>query len=212
MLGLLALDPERIARFVTAILSILGGYLAGFTVVGVAAYFLDRWLAGGKTPAGLHKVLRYVGGVAGALLVALMVFGGLGNGSGTGGAGTGTAAGPGEGGPGTGPATAATSLSDTPPAVTPVPEPEKPTEETLQVTVLSGAAVRAARFYQVGDDPEPVDLAGVKERVRLKRVAPASLSVAIRLAPRTDRNNSGVLELEAWAREAGLRVVLPRKE
>ena len=82
----------------------------------------------------------------------------------------------------------------------------------MQVTVLSGSAVRDARFYQVGDDPNPTDLAGVQERVRAKKLAAANLSIAIRLAARTDRNNSGVLDLEAWARERGMRVVLPRKE
>ena len=65
MLGLLALDPERVTRFVTAILSCLGGYLAGFVLAGVCAYFLDRWLTRGRSPKGMHSAARHIGGIAG---------------------------------------------------------------------------------------------------------------------------------------------------
>ena len=210
MLGLLALDPDRIARLVTALLAVLGGYLAGFVLAGVCAHFLDRWLTGGKSMNGLHTAARHVGGIAGAVLVALIVFGGIGDGEGPGG-GPGTTPTSGTG-PGVGPNTLTSSKGEALQTAQAPPEPDKPVEEVVQVTVLSGADVRDQRFYLVDDGRNPLTLAEVQDRVRGKRVGPGGVSIAVRLAPRTDRNNAGVRDLEAWARDAGMRVILPRKE
>ncbi len=207
----MTVSPERVTALVTNILAVGGGFLAGFILVGVAAYFADRRLTGGKTPAGFHSVLKRIGGVLGALLVAFIVFG---QGDG-GGGGTGDGTGPadqthtGSGGPGTGPAATPPTDPTPPPVVTPPPV-LAPAEDAVVVTVLSGANVHDGKFYLVGTDPKrtPLTLDEVKEQVKVRRQGVARpVAIDIRLPKTTDPDNGGVRELEKWAREqAGLSV------
>lgn len=209
LVALFTVNPERVTALVTNILAVGGGYLAGFVGVGVTAYFLDRRLTGGKSPEGMHKVVRQIGGVIGALLVAVIVFGSGGDGGGSG-DGTGTADQPNAGtGTGTGGGTTPTTDPRQPPIVTPPPAPV-PAEDAVVVTVLSGADVRDAKFYVVDADRTPRTLDEVKDQVatRLRANPKGGVAIAIRLAPRTDRYNSGVRSLETWAREALMPVII----
>jgi len=207
LFALFDVNPERIAGFVMNCLAVAGGGLAGFIVVGLMAWFLDRKLTGGKSPPGLHKTVRYVGGVIGAVIVALLVFG-----SGDGGLGGdqpgGASSASGTNGTGN---SSVTSKSTEPTDAPPVPPEElAPKEEPIRITVLSGAAVKEERFYQIESDRTPRNLSDVKDAVAARRkTTKKQLAVEIRLGERTDRNNSGVLDLEGWAIAAGLRVILP---
>src|SRR5918995_1979240 len=80
-------DTDRVVRFGLNLLAVGGGFLIGHVLTGVIAWALDRWITGGKTPQGVHRVARVFGGIALALLVALLLFGqgGYGIGDGPGG-------------------------------------------------------------------------------------------------------------------------------
>ncbi len=208
LLAFLFVNPEHVTALLMNFLAVGGGFLAGFVLMGLAAYFLDRWLTGGKSPDGLHKVLRMIGGVCGAIIVALIVFG-AGNG--------GTTDGPGKGdgttertGNSSGTSTVSTEQQPVTPLTT--PEPKGP-EETLKIMILSGTDVKDEKFYKIEKDPTPKTLAEVKDAIATRKATTTKpLAIDIQLTPRTDRNNSGVKELETWARDAGMRVILPKKE
>ena len=208
LLAFLFVNPERIAAFVMNVLAVGGGFLAGFALTALATYFADRWLTGGKSPAGFHKVIRMIGGVCGAIIVALIVFG-AGNG--------GTTDGPGKGDgttEKTGNSSGTTVSTHQQPVLPPPPIPETTAiEETLKITILSGSDVKEEKFYLIEKDRTAKSLAEVKEAITTRKAATTKpLAIDIQLAPRTDRNNSGVLDLESWARDAGMRVILPKKE
>ena len=208
LLAFLFVNPERIAALVMNFLAVGGGFMVGYIVTTVTAFFLDRWLTRGRSPEGLHKTVRMVGGVCGAILVALLVFG-----SGSGG----TSDGPGKGDgttEKTGSSGNPTTVSTEAKPITPPTVPEtKAIDDTMKITVLSGADVKDEKFYLIEKDRTPRSLEEVKTAVVSRKTSSTkSLAVEILLNPRTDRNNSGVLDLESWARDAGMRVILPKKE
>lgn len=208
LLAFLFVNPEHVTALLLNFLAVGGGFLAGFVLMGLAAYFVDRWLTGGKSPDGLHKVLRMIGGVCGAILVALIVFG-AGNG--------GTTDGPGKGDgttekTGNSSGTSTVSTEQQPVTPPPTPEPKGP-EETLKITILSGTDVKDEKFYLIEKDRTAKSLDEVKDAIKTRKATTTKpLAIDIQLTPRTDRNNSGVLDLESWARDAGMRVILPKKE
>lgn len=208
LLAFLTVNPERIAAFVMNVLAVGGGFLAGFALTALATYFADRWLTGGKSPAGFHKVIRMIGGVCGAIIVALIVFG-AGNG--------GTTDGPGKGDgttekTGNSSRTASVSTEQQPMTPPTTPEPKGP-EETLKITILSGSDVKDEKFYLVEKDRTAKTLDEVKDAIKSRKATTTKpLAIDIQLAPRTDRDNSGVRELINWAGVAGMRVILPKKE
>ena len=202
--AVLGFNPDHVAALAMNALAVGGGFLAGYAVTGVAAYFLDRRLTGGKSPEGMHKALRMLGGVAGAVLVALLVF----RGGGGPGDGPGTTAATGAGsGPGT---TTVTSPTPDPADKPQPPEPAK-TEEVVRVTVLSGADVIDGRFYVVDGSPAKLTLDEVKRSLAARKAGTLkSLTVEVTLAERTDPDGSGVRSLIDAARNAGYAVKLPQ--
>ena len=203
--AVLGFDPDHVARLSMNALAVGGGFLAGYAVTGVAAYFLDRRLTGGKSPDGMHKALRMLGGIAGAILVALLVFRDGGGGPGD---GPGTTAATGAGsGPGT---TAITTRTTDPTKPEKPPEPPR-TEEVVRVTVLSGADVVEGRFYVVEGGATKFTLDEVKrELAARKAVTLKTLAVEVVLAARTDPDGSGVRGLIGTAQDAGYAVKLPQ--
>lgn len=204
----LGFHPDRIAAMVVNALAVGGGFLAGFVLTGIAAHYLDKWLARGQSPAGLHRAVRYVGGVCGAILVVLLVFG------------DGTGRGPGDG-PGTTPftgagtgTTAVTAAAQEPvsPVAPPVPD-TPPGEEVVRVTVLSGVDVVEQRFYVIEGDPAALTLDALKrELAARKKVAAKPLTVQVVLGPRANSDGSGVQSLIGAAQAAGYGVKLPKPQ
>ena len=208
MFALFDVNPERIAGFFMNCLAVAGGGLAGFILFFGIAWFLDRKLTGGKSPPGLHKTVRYVGGVLGAVIVALLVFNDGDGGMGGDKAGGATAA---TGTDGTG-NTSITAAKTTAPTDRPPLPPEElaPKQETIRILVLSGSAVKDDRFYLIETDRTPRNLSEVKDAAAARKKAMTKpLAVEIRLGERTDRNNGGVLELQGWAKDEGLSVLFP---
>lgn len=212
LLAFLTISPEHAGNLVTHLLAVLGGFLAGYVLVGVAGFFANRRLAKGHAPPWMLNLSRKIGGVIGALIVALIVFGG-GGGNGPGpGDGPGPGGKPGTGtGSGTGPNPVTKPGEPETPTTAPTPEPT-PAEDAIGVTVLAGSDVRDDRFYVLDGDAARRTLAEIKEAVATrKKAAGKPLAISIRLTPRTDRNNSGVRDLESWARESGMSVTFPKK-
>ena len=202
--AVLGFNPDHVAHLAMNALAVGGGFLAGYAVTAVGTYFLDRRLTGGKSPEGMHKALRMLGGIAGAILVALLVFRDGGGGPGD---GPGTTAATGAGsGPGT---TAVTTPAPDPTTAVKPPEPPR-TEEVVRVTVLSGADVVGEKFYVVEGDAAKRTLDEVKrELAARKAVTLKSLAVEVVLPARTDPQGSGAQSLIGAARDAGYRVTFP---
>jgi hypothetical protein len=200
-------EKHIVALFVKC-LAVGGGFLVGYFLGGVIAYALDRWVFGKKAPEVVKKLLRLVAGLVVAVLVALFVFGegggdGFGGGAGTDGKGKGT---PDQ-----------TAPSTTPPLPQPAPSPQPGPvgEGEVRVTVLGGADVKAERYYQVGDDPDPKDVDGAMRELTNRKTKDAKLGTVRVVAasrnplPVTPVAHSAYTRLKAEAEKAGFRVVLP---
>jgi hypothetical protein len=136
---------EQIALFVQKLLMIAGGFAAGYLAAWLACVGFDKTVIKGKSPDGLHKWARRIGGVLVALVVAFFIFrGGNGTGEGTG-TGDGT---------GTGPATSPSTNPAAAPSTPKLPEVAVDTVP-VYVTVYAGAAVERGtdKFFAFGDPP-----------------------------------------------------------
>ena len=150
---------EQITEFLQKLLMIVGGFAAGYLGAWLACVGFDKTIVKGKSPDGLHKWARRIGGVLVALVVAFFIFRG----------GTG----PGGGGPDTGPGTGQPT-SPNAQSTAPTPATEKLPEVAVDavpvyVTVYAGTAVERGteKFFAVGDPPgAKVDRAAVGERIR----------------------------------------------
>ena len=208
LLAFLFVNPEHVTALLMNFLAVGGGFMAGYLLMVLVVYLIGLWVPFTKNQDWLKKPLYYIGGVVGAIIVALIVFG-AGNG--------GTTDGPGKGdgttektGNSSGTPTGSTEQQPVTPPTT--PEPKGP-EETLKITILSGTDVKDEKFYLIEKDRTAKTLDEVKDAIKSRNATTTKpLAIDIQLAPRTDRNNSGVLDLESWARDAGMRVILPKKE
>jgi hypothetical protein len=206
-------NPAKFAQLVVNGLAVAGGFLLGWVLAAVAGLLLDRWLFRRRTPPVAHKMLRLVGGVAVAVLVALIVFG---HGQGWtlfGGGLDGSANGTGPTTPTT-PAETKSEADTLSKAAPPKPAADAaPAGERIRVTMLGGADVKDQRFYLVEDDPTPRTLAEVKAAVlRKKESTPKKLAVEIRFAAQNTlpQTHPAVLQLANWAGQtAGLTVTFP---
>jgi hypothetical protein len=202
-------DTDRVVRFALNLLAVGGGFLVGHVLTGVIAWALDRWITGGKTPQGVHRVARTVGGVALGLLVALMLFGqgGYGDGTGPGGGPT-----PDGKGPGGGTATQPTTIKD---AQSPPPIPKSdptPPEQRVRVTMLGGSDVKDEKFYLIDDDRTPRAFADVVAAVNAKKTEtkkPVGVEVRFTADNTLAENHPAVLRLISWARAHDVAVTLP---
>lgn len=151
---MLGFTQEQITRFFSNLLMVAGGFAAGYLLAMLAGIGYDRMLARKESPVFLHRWLRRIGGVLGALIVGFLVFrgGGFGNGKGTesGGEtpGTGKQSGSGGSEPSTNPATPTIKPTDTPVTLKP-----------LEVRILAGEEVEknSEKFYVLGDSSRKVD-------------------------------------------------------
>jgi len=152
MLAIIGVDSERVTAMLVNGLAVLGGFLAGFVVFGVLAWFLDRWLTGGKAPVQLKKGCRVVGGIIVAVIVAYILFnsGGTGNGGDKNGGGPTTQSGNGDQ-PGTG-SNQQTAPVEKPPVEDPATIKDANAKiETIIVTVVTGEdePVSGKKYYRI---------------------------------------------------------------
>ncbi|MCZ2342002.1 MAG: hypothetical protein LC104_09430 [Bacteroidales bacterium] len=212
-------NPERFAQLIVNVLAIGGGFFIGQILSGLAAWLLDRWLTGGRSPLGLHRTIRYVGGATLAVLVALIVFG-HGEGwtlFGGGGSGAQNQAAGEQSANGTPPPV----TTATPPPTSPMPETEPilaprvvlPTQANqVQVLMLGGEDVRNQRFYLLDSETTPKTLTEVRSFLMQRKSASKSdLGLLIRF-PATNilpRTHPAVVMLSQWAQDHGIAVTFP---
>jgi hypothetical protein len=213
LVAVLGFNPERASQLLVNCLAVGGGFLVGYWLTAFIAYLIDRWLTKNRAPHGLHRVARILGGLALAVLVALVVFG---HGAGWtlfggGGSGNGNSEGTTTGTNESGAKTQPTS----PAKVEPVPPPPTeavPPEQRVRVTLLGGEDVKGERFYLIGDDRTPHTLAEVEAAVRAKKDAtdkPVGLEILFSPSNTLPRNHPAVLRLTNWAQSSGITVTFP---
>jgi hypothetical protein len=165
-------DQEQIIQFGQKLLMIAGGFAAGYLGAWIACVGFDKTVVKGKSPDGLHKWARRIGGVLVALVVAFFLFrGGTGSGGGDG------------SGDGTGTGQASTSTS---PQTSQTPATEKVPEVAVEavpvrVTVYAGNAVERGtqKFFKVGDGGGMVELGEVSAEVRRQKEKAGKVGVVI---------------------------------
>jgi hypothetical protein len=192
---------EQITEFLQKLLMIVGGFAAGYLGTWLACVGFDKTVVKGKSPDGLHKWARRIGGALVALVVAFFIFRG-----GTGGGGGG---GP-DSGPGTGQPTSPNAQS-----TDPTPATEKLPEVAVDavpvyVTVYAGAAVERGteKFFAVGDPPgAKVDRAAVAEAVRAGGKDKAKVFVVYTLDDTATTATTAYLLLQAEAKAQGVPLV-----
>ena len=208
----LAGASDRLADLALNCLAVAGGYLAGHILGGLAAWALDRWVFGKKTPEPLKKAAQIVCGVALAILVALIVFG---RGGGSGG-GSGDGQGKGSGDPADHGKADPKADDKRPPVKVEPPQPAavSASDPQVRVTFLAGDAARGDRFYLVGDDPAPKAFDDVKAAVEAKKREAAGKQVLLVVLYPANPNHAPpersptVTRVTEWAEAAGVRVVL----
>jgi len=201
---------KSIQQFVHNCLLVAGAFLVGYVLGGLIGWALGKWAFKQKEPNTLKQLGRPVGGIILALIVALLVFSGMGKRFGPGGDGQGTPDDTGNKDAQTNPNQAAN------PKVVPPKLDQTPPEATIRVTVLAGAAVRSERkYYLIDDDSTPITLEELKEAIKARKakakgktVLQVLFSSDPNLAP--PRNDPKVTDVTRWAtEEAGLDVTFP---
>jgi hypothetical protein len=191
---MLGFTQEQITQFGSKLLMVAGGFAGGYLLAMLAGIGFDKLLAHKSSPPFLHRWLRRIGGVLGALLVAFLVFrgGGFGNGKGTESGGdtpnTGNQAGSGGTEASTNPTTSAIKPTDT--AVTLKP---------LEVTILAGEEVEknTEKFYRLGGATVSVDRGVLLATVTdLQRSTNASVVVVYKFGRDAGTKTIGFTDLE----------------
>ena len=206
--GVLGFDPESVTQFFLNCLVVVGGFVVGFVLTALAAWAFDKWITHRTSPSALHKLVRYMGGLIVAILVAMYVFT---NGRGSGGNGGGGD--PAATSPGTG-----NAVSTSPTTATPPTRSTRPTQtsEPIRITILGATYREDGKYYLLDDeDKNQVSIEGVKQHIRKRKAnAVTAQNVEIRLAPpKTTLNNPVVTMLQKWAEsELRLGVLFPVDE
>jgi hypothetical protein len=210
--GFIGLDASKVAQFLVNCLAVGGGFLAGFLLTWLVTSLLDRWLTRGRTPDPFHRAARILGGLAVAIVVALVVFGQGGDGYGVGGAGDGKGQGAGDqkGGDDATKPTQPISAD-----VKPTDQPKSdavPPEQRVRVTMLGGEDVKDERFYLLDDDRTPHTFAEVTAAVSAKKSAsakPIGVEVRFNTTNTLPRTHPAVLRVTNWAQANGVTVSFP---
>lgn len=193
-------DQEQIGLFLQRLLMVAGGFGAGYLLTWLACVGFDKTVIKGKSPDGLHKWARRIGGAVVALVVAFFLFrGGTGTGDGTGnGANTGTA---------TGPTSQQTTQS---PNTTPLPPKVEVDTAPVYVTVYAGKAVEAnsEKFYALGDPPGgKVKLDDVTAAVQAAKKDKKGVLLVYTLDDTASTGTQPFNVLEAEAKRLGVELV-----
>ncbi|CAN5383838.1 hypothetical protein BH11PLA2_BH11PLA2_07940 [soil metagenome] len=201
-------ELSHFAQMLVNLLAVGGGFLAGYLLTMLIAKFIDRAVIHRQSPKGLHKVVRILGGLAVAILVALIVFG---HGQGWnlfGGAANGSGASDGK--------------DAVQPISTPYTKPETPPEqvkplplstERIRITLLGGGDVKEKKFYRIDDETVPVNLADVKAAIQKRMNVLATkpmLEVVFAKQNRLPQEHAAVTQLVQWVQDtARLTVTFP---
>ena len=216
MLPIYADSFENVGRVLLNLLAILGGFLLGNIVMMFTARLTARFVFHKPAPKFLEHILRLMGGVLGAVLVAMLVFG-------DGGWGIGGSGGGNQGGTGGDnkqqPANTNTNKDkpkeEPPKKETPKIEPKiDTTEKTITVRVeILGGSPDEDRYYLYEDDKEASTLPEVKNKIRTRadRAKLKRLEISIYKGS-ASRVTNIVKNLETFAQLEGLEPSYPPVE
>lgn len=211
MILMLGLSAENVTNFVVKGLAVAGAFLVGFALMGLVAIALDRWLFNKKTPVGMKRVARILGGLAAAFLAALILFGEGGSGL------FGGAAGTGNGKPkGATPTNPAELNVSTPTPPSPVVSEVPADNAVIRVMILGGFDVKDGRFYKLDDDATPKTFEDAKKAIVARQTSDSKKLAIVLLFPAQNapaRDHPAVIQLERWAMdEARIGVFQPAKQ
>lgn len=191
------------------VLAVVGGAVVGALLTSFVVWLAGKYWLKREAPWPAKKLLRTLGAIAGALVVAsfLHLSGGGWGLFGGGGTGTGES---GDRGGSKGQQAASQSKDQTSPGAAVV----NPAGERVRITVLGGELVQPPAYYRVEGRPAAVELKDVQEFVRSRREQGKPLAAVDILVYRNsvDQNSQPVRRLQAWVRESGLTpnlVLLP---
>ena len=181
---------DQAGKLTQAGLAVIGAAVLGAVFVGFLVNFATTLLFGKRLPPMMSRWVRILSALASGIAVGLIVF------SGTGGFGLGGGYGSGDSGAGTPtPAPAATLTGGS-------PQPAAPLR--VGITILGGARVRGAAFYQLDNENTPKTLTQLEPQLS---AAPAG-TVALRLYDDSvSRDHAAVTALIALAERGGWKVV-----
>lgn len=190
-------NEEQIGLFTRWALMAAGGFAAGYLLTWLACLGFDKTIVKGKSPDGLHKWARRIGGVVVSLVVAFLLFP---RGSGNGGNGnennTGTA---------TGPTTQQTTQT---PNTTPLPPKVEVDATPVYVTVYAGKEVSEGKFYALGDPPGgKVKLDAVSEKVQAAVADKKNVLLVYTLDDTATTTTTGFYQLEGEAKRLSVGLV-----
>lgn len=213
---------ERIAAFAIKCLAVGGAFLAGYVLGGVVAFAVNKWVFAEKTPDVVKKAVRFLAGLALAILVAMIVFGDGGGGGLFGG---------GADGSGKGTPDADNNSKDkgdkTPPSQPPTKDPPKvnvpnktpevkPTDVIIRVTFLGGPDVVGDRFYLLDDEPTAKTFDELKAAIQKKKEGETRkvyLAVQFPAKNRIAEDSINVTQVTDWVRNVvGIEVLWPGKK
>jgi len=193
---------QEITLFVGRIAAGIFVAVAGAILTALAVWTLCRFTVRRQPPRPVNRLLRILGGIAGAIAAILFLpigYGGFGFGSG------GLGLGPGGGGfkPNDAPHTASLSGID-PKASQPPPR--------IAVIMLGGSLVRGDAYYRFDDDPTPRTLSEIQSKWRGANADhPPGLDVVIYFEDSLAQQSAPVRHLVEWAKQAGLSVTVISK-
>ena len=139
---------QSILQFINNCLLVAGAFLVGYILGGVIGWALGKWAFKQKSPDTLKQLGRPIGGIILAIIVALIVFTGMGKRFGEGGDGKGTPSDSGEQGPEdeVGPEVCRSQVD---PPRRPI---RSPPMSYYRITILEGNDVPAkGQFYRLAD-------------------------------------------------------------
>lgn len=205
----LEIPPDRLNSFLTYVLSIIGGAVAGYVGAVVIGKLVDR-AARVKTADGVpfvHRLFRGLTALAVAILIAIYFFPGGGGGKGT---GDGKDDGPDKPNKPTGDGTDPTkpvTPTQTPPTKGTVLDPDERARAVIRLEILGGTDAfvgdRKDYFFREVGKTEQFPLAGVEKLVNdRKAILKPGVGVAIeyRLTrySKDDPNFQGLTTLRSW--------------
>jgi hypothetical protein len=200
---------QSIMQFVNNCLLVAGAFLVGYILGGLIGWALGKWALKQKSPDTLKQIGRPLGGILLALIVALLVFTGMGKRVGLGGDGRGT---PDE----SGDKESRAKIDPTDPRVNMPKVDQSLPEVTVRVMILAGTAVRTeGKYYLFDDDKAAKSLPELKEAVNERKAkAKGKTVLQILFSPDPNlappRNDPKVTDVTRWAtEEAGLDVTFP---
>jgi len=192
---------ENLGFLSVRVLAVVGGAVVGALLTTFVVWLAGKYWFKKPVPWPARKVLRTLGAIAGALLVASFLHLSGGGWGLFGGGGTGTGDTGDRGGSKGQQAVATRSKEGASPAAI-VPSGA----DRVRVTILGGALVHPPAFYRVEGRPAAIELKEVQELIRGHREQGKSLAAVDMLIYDNSlgQDTEPVKKLQAWVRESGL--------